>query len=72
MKIVEIANSIQMPISNEEHELLKKFVGPTPIPKSHLNEREQHLAHNLTVKDLLLRTNNDGKIYYQKHSSGKF
>ena len=66
MKIVELVNNIHLPITNEEAEVLERFVGDTPIAKSHLNEREQVLANQLTVKDVLLRTNTDGKIYYKK------
>ena len=66
MKIVELTNHILLPINNEEQELLERFVGDTPIAKSHLNEREQILANHLTVKDVLLRTNEAGKIYYKK------
>jgi len=66
MKIVELVNNIHLPITNEEAEILERFIGDTPIAKSHLNEREQVLANQLTVKDVLLRTNTDGKIYYKK------
>jgi hypothetical protein len=66
MKIVELYNNLQLPINNEEAELLERFIGATPIAKSHLTEREQILANQLTVKDVLLRTNEDGKIYYKK------
>jgi hypothetical protein len=66
MKIVELTNKILLPITNEEQDLLEQFVDNIPIAKSQLDEREQLLAHNLTVKDVLLRTNNDGKIYYKK------
>ena len=66
MKIVELTNKILLPITNEEQELLEQFDGDALIAKSQLGEREQVLAHNLTVKDVLLRTNNDGKIYYKK------
>lgn len=66
MKIVELVNNIQLPITNEEAEMLDRFIGDTPIAKGHLNEREQVLANQLTVKDVLLRTNEDGKIYYKK------
>lgn len=66
MKIVELVNNIQLPITNEEAEILERFVGDTPIAKAHLNEREQVLANQLTVKDVLLRTNTNGKIYYKK------
>jgi hypothetical protein len=66
MKIVELTNSILLPITNEEHELLEQFVDDISIAKHQLNEREQLLANSLTVKDVLLRTNQDGKIYYKK------
>ena len=66
MKIVELTNKILLPITNEEQDLLEQFVDDIPIAKSQLDEREQLLAHNLTVKDVLLLTNNDGKIYYKK------
>jgi len=68
MKIVELTNSLLLPITNEEQELLELFIGETPIPKSHLNEREQMLANNLTTKDVLSRTNEAGKIYYKKRT----
>ena len=68
MKIVELYNNIQLPVNNEEAELLERFIGTTPIAKSHLTEREQILANQLTVKDVLLRTNEDGKIYYKKRA----
>ena len=66
MKIVELTNKLQLPITNEESELLERFIGDTPIAKGHLTEREQVLANQLTVKDVLHRTNEDGKIYYKK------
>ena len=66
MKIVELTNKIQLPITNEESDLLERFIGDTPVAKSHLNEREQVLANQLTVKDVLHSTNEDGKIYYKK------
>ena len=66
MKILELTNKLLMPITNEEQELLERFMGDAPVAKSHLDEREQLLANNLTVKDILIRTNIDGKIYYKK------
>ena len=65
MKIVELTNKVLLPITNEENELLGKF-GDSSVAKSQLDEREQILANQLTMKDVLLRTNEDGKIYYQK------
>ena len=66
MKIIELVNNITLPITNEEAELLERFVGDTAISKTHLEAREQLLANQLTVKDVLLRTNENGKIYYKK------
>ena len=65
MKIVELTNKILLPITNEERDLLARF-GDEPVAKSQLDEREQVLANQLTVKDVLIRTNNDGKIFYKK------
>lgn len=67
MKIIELTNKVLLPITNEEHELLSK-IGSEPMAKSQLEEREQLLANQLTVKDVLLRSNQDGKIYYQKRT----
>ena len=65
MKIVELTNKILLPITNEESDLLKRFL-EDPIAKNQLSEREQILANQLTVKEVLTRTNNNGKIYYKK------
>jgi hypothetical protein len=66
MKIVELTNKILLPITNEEQEVLEQFVDDIAIAKSQFNEREQLLANSLTNKDVLLRTNQDGKIHYKK------
>lgn len=65
MKIVELTNKLLLPITNEEKDLLEKF-SDQPIAKSQLDEREQMIANHLTVKDVLLRSNDQGKIYYKK------
>jgi hypothetical protein len=69
MKIVELTNKILLPITNEEQEVLEQFVDDISIAKSQFNEREQLLANSLTNKDVLLRTNQDGKIHYKKQIS---
>ena len=66
MKIVELTNNLLMPITNEEKDLLQQFVDDIPIAKSQFAEREQLLANQLTVKSVLVRTNENGKIYYKK------
>ena len=69
MKIVELTNKVLLPITNEEKDLLDRFTSDEPIAKNQLDEREQVVANQLTVKDVLLRTNDDGKIYYKKQIS---
>ena len=66
MKIVELTSKVLLAITNEEAELLEKFIGEDTIAKRDLNEREQLIASQLTVKDVLLRTNDSGKLYYKK------
>lgn len=66
MKIVELTNKLLLPITNEENELLTRFSDGNKIAKSALEDREQLIANQLTVKDVLLRTNEDGQIYYKK------
>ena len=66
MKIVELTTKILMPITNEESQLLDRFGDGEILSKNQLNEREQLLANQLTVRDVLLRTNENGKIYYRK------
>lgn len=66
MKIVELLNKVQLPITNEEADLLSRFESGKFVPRSELNERQQLVANQLVVKDVLLRRNQDGKIFYKK------
>lgn len=66
MKIIELLTRIQLPITNEEAELLSEFDNELVIPKNNLNERQQILANQLVNKDVLLRKNQDGQIVYKK------
>lgn len=65
MKIVELTSKVLLPITNEESELLEKISSET-VSKYSLSEREQVIANQLTTKDVLLRTNDNGKIYYTR------
>lgn len=67
MKIVELTNYIQLPITNEEADLLAKFQGKTKIIKSDLELREQVLASQLVNKGVLIRKSNNGTIEFFKH-----
>lgn len=68
MKIVEIMGGLQLPITNEEADLLKKFDQSELVTKSNLTEREQLLANNLVNKNVLYRRHQDGRIEYQKQT----
>jgi hypothetical protein len=64
MKIVELINHLQLPISNEENDLLSKFSDGEKLSKSSLNEREQFLVSQLVNKGVVIRKNNNGIIEY--------
>jgi hypothetical protein len=66
MKIVELLNNIQVPINNEQADLLGRFQHEPNISKNALNEREQVIANQLVVQDILHRGNHNGQITYKK------
>jgi hypothetical protein len=66
MKIVELLNHVQVPINNEQADLLGRFNHEPSIPKNKLDEREQLIANQLTAQDILLRRNENGQITYTK------
>ena len=66
MKIVELLNKIQVPITNEEADVLGKFHDSNIIAREDLDARQRLVANQLVNKDVLLRKNEDGKITYKK------
>lgn len=66
MKIVELLNKLTIPITNEEAEILELFEDHTEIFKHDLEPRQVILANQLVNKDILLRRNETGKIFYKK------
>lgn len=66
MKIVELLNKVRLPITNEELDILGKFVESQEIFKKDLTPREALLANQLVNKDILYRKNDEGRIYYKK------
>lgn len=66
MKIVELLNNIKIAVTNEQADLLGRFLHEPKISKNSLNEREQEIANQLTAQDILLRRNENGKITYSK------
>ena len=67
MRIIELLNSLTIPINNEESAVLEKFNESESIAKTSLEPREQLLANSLVTKDILTRKrDNDGKIVFNK------
>lgn len=66
MKILELLNNVQIPITNEESDVLGKFEETERVNKKDLNLREQTVANHLVNKDLLTRRNEKGNVYYKK------
>ncbi|CAB5214704.1 hypothetical protein UFOVP190_222 [uncultured Caudovirales phage] len=66
MKIVELLNNVQIAVTNEQADLLGRFQHESNINKNALNEREQLIANQLTMQDILLRRNENGQITYTK------
>lgn len=68
MKIVELLSGINQHVSNEEYTVYRSFSNGTTRYKQDLNEREVVIANQLVNKDLLVRINEQGKIFYKKKS----
>lgn len=66
MKIVELVNKIQIPITNEESDVLGRFESNKSINKKDFSPREQTVANGLVNKNILLRRVDDGQIYFRK------
>ena len=66
MKIVELLNKVRLPITNEEADILGKFIESAEVLKKDLTPREILLANQLVNKDILYRKNDEGRIYYRK------
>jgi len=66
MRYVELLNKIQLPINNEQADLLSRFDIESTIFKDRLNEREQEIANQLTAQDILYRRTENGKTTYKK------
>ena len=66
MKIVELLNNVQIALNNEQANLLGRFQHESKINKNALNEREQLIANQLTMQDVLMRRNENGQITYTK------
>ena len=66
MKIVELVNKINVPITNEEAEVLDMFEDEAVIQRQDLSPREVILANQIVNKDILYRKHESGKTAYKK------
>lgn len=66
MKIIELLNSIQLHLNNEEADLLAKFDVEPTIKKSKFDPRETQIANQLVIKGALIRKQHNGKTEYRK------
>ena len=66
MRFIEISQGLTMPITNEESDVLAKFDTAQTIFKEDLEPRERLIANQLVNKDILQRTRENGRIYYNK------
>jgi hypothetical protein len=72
MRIVELLNNIQLPITNEEAEILDLFTEDRKEIRRHeLDERQVIMANKLVNKDVLYRINENGRIIYKKRITGR-
>jgi hypothetical protein len=66
VRIVELLNKINLPIDNEEADLLREFDDQSEVHKADLDPRQQHIANQLVNKDVLRRIRENGRITYRK------
>lgn len=69
MRFIEFNNGLQMPLNNEEADLLARFESVEDrIQKNNLTEREQFVANQLVNRGALVRNNQDGKITFRRQN----
>jgi hypothetical protein len=66
MKIVELLNKINVPITNEEAEVLDMFEDDSVVQRRDLSPRDVILANQLVNKDILYRKHESGHTTYKK------
>jgi hypothetical protein len=69
VRIVELLNKINLPINNEEADLLREFDDQSEVHKADLDIRQQHIANQLVNKDVLRRIRENGRITYRKKAN---
>ncbi len=66
MRIAEISGKYQVPLTNEEADFLGKLPVDKSVLKKELTDRDQLLANQLVVKDVLIRKVNNGQVSYKQ------
>jgi hypothetical protein len=66
MRIIELAPEFNLALSNEEYSLMRRFTEGKQIPRTDLDERNQHVANQLVNKNVLLRIRENGKTFYKR------
>lgn len=69
MRIIELTANINVALTNEEADLLLAFKKPESTKfKSELSERQILVANGLINKNVLQRTQKDGRVAYRRTS----
>mgnify|MGYP003636264175 FL=1 len=72
MRFTEFKKGISVAITNEEQEILEKIRDQGDISKKKLSEREQVIANQLVVKNMVVRKKINDDITYRKTSSPNY
>lgn len=66
MRFREIRGGIQVPVSNEEQDLIDMIESQEGnfIKRKELDERQREVARKMVSRGLLERTQRDGSLYY--------
>ncbi len=64
MRYFEISSGFRIPVSSEEQDLIG-VCRDKPINVDELDERQAQLAHEMTVRGLLRRIEQDESTYYE-------
>jgi|TARA_R110000868_G_scaffold407658_1_gene689312 hypothetical protein len=72
MKFVEFKKGITIPITNEEQDIFRKCSNDGSLDKRKLDEREQEIANQLVIKNMLVRKRVNDSIIYKPQASAKY
>jgi hypothetical protein len=64
MRYFEISSGFRLPVSSEEEDLISRC-SDAPISVVDLDERQAQLAHEMTIRGVLRRIDDDEGTYYE-------